>query len=167
MPASDFHLYSAFLDQRQNGLFPGLKTVRILASSFGVNALNRTYYCHLRLYGEDNTTWSGNIVKAHIRWIWQRAWDARNEFYNAFLISCPMLQQFSKRVAVFVSQNQHCIASSDVNFMEVFDTPSDALSENSTLHLEPSNIKFALDSRKKPLVTIQDCRVREGTCLFG
>jgi hypothetical protein len=89
--SGDFHIFSAYIDRRKNGLFPdsAAGTIRIIASSFDIGPLNRTYFCHFRNYDQRRTRWAGGIIKAHVRWIWQRAWDPRNEFYNAFLISCP------------------------------------------------------------------------------
>jgi hypothetical protein len=89
----DLHIFSAYLDRRPTKLLQGHSPiVRIISSAFGTIPLNQTYFCHVRFYADEEGEYTENVVKATVQWIWQRAWDPRNEFYNAFLISCPLAE---------------------------------------------------------------------------
>uniref|UniRef100_A0A914I4P8 Glycosyltransferase family 92 protein n=1 Tax=Globodera rostochiensis TaxID=31243 RepID=A0A914I4P8_GLORO len=91
------YVYSAYLDERTNSIFPGKPSVQVLSSSFGILPLH--------------WAWDGTVVRARVRWIWQRAWDPRTEFYNPFLFTCPMPStNLGNNVEslVLISRNSFC-----------------------------------------------------------
>ncbi|KAF7637507.1 Glycosyltransferase family 92 protein, partial [Meloidogyne graminicola] len=151
----NIYLFSAYLDKRINNY-----NIRIIASSYGINLINNktnnnNYYCHFHFSKEKekgNGYWSSNIiVEANILWIWQRAWDPRNEFYNNFIITCPKVynEDYYKDTisSVYISKSNYCILpNSKINFMEItkenLNIPQ--INENSVIGIKPENIKIAV-----------------------
>ncbi|KAI1708016.1 glycosyltransferase family 92 domain-containing protein [Ditylenchus destructor] len=86
----EIYLYSAYLDGRRNSLFPEAKfSIQVLVSTFGeLSNRSGAYLCHI--YRRESNGLEKMVVEAHIRIIWQKAWDPRTSFYNAFLITCPI-----------------------------------------------------------------------------
>ena len=82
-----FHMFSAFLDHRNNSLFPStssiqvaaflitfliLLVVQVLASVFGELVDDKRILCHL--YSQPQFGSRKSVVKAHVRMVWQKAW---------------------------------------------------------------------------------------------
>lgn len=63
---------------------------------------NETFYCHIFAQNGQKS-----LVQAHLRIIWQTAWDPRTSFYNPYLISCgipawmDMNSNFSVAISVY------------------------------------------------------------------
>ncbi|KAI6192409.1 Glycosyltransferase family 92 protein [Aphelenchoides bicaudatus] len=86
-----WYLFSAFEDRRRNSLYPNLWTsIQILASTYHVvDETSENWYCHIVTAENHNLR-----VQAHFRLIWQRAWDPRLTFYNPYLITCGLPNDF-------------------------------------------------------------------------
>lgn len=56
-----------------------------MASTYHVVQEDERWYCHV--LNADNQTIR---IRAHFRLIWQRAWDPRLTFYNPYLITCGL-----------------------------------------------------------------------------
>lgn len=60
------------------------------------------------------------IFFRHLRWIWQQAWDPRKEFFNAYLITCPVPNDFAKKsntsdLYVKISKNSFVNCRNELN----------------------------------------------------
>uniref|UniRef100_A0A915E7C3 Glycosyltransferase family 92 protein n=1 Tax=Ditylenchus dipsaci TaxID=166011 RepID=A0A915E7C3_9BILA len=112
------HVFSAYLDERPNSLFPVIWSVQILASSFGDSDDKEPFYCHIFF---DQKDWSKKVVvKPHFRMVWQKAWDPRSSFYNAFLVTCPIPKDQSNSAASYVAiSHQYCGSSQILNLTKV------------------------------------------------
>nr|CAD2183630.1 unnamed protein product [Meloidogyne enterolobii] len=143
----DFYLFSAYIDKRN------FNKIRIISSSFkNINLIkNNKYYCHFHQFNKNikkDGYWANNIiVEANIQWIWQRAWDPRNEFYNTFIITCPKVFEDFETTAVYISKNNFCILpNSKINFIEINKELNNYLlkEEESVVGIKPENIKIAV-----------------------
>uniref|UniRef100_A0A914I1C8 Glycosyltransferase family 92 protein n=1 Tax=Globodera rostochiensis TaxID=31243 RepID=A0A914I1C8_GLORO len=151
------YVYSAYLDERTNSIFPGKPSVQVLSSSFGTFPLQNAYYCHFRHYispfnDDKSWAWDGTVVRARVRWIWQRAWDPRTEFYNPFLFTCPMPStNLGNNVEslVLISRNSFCVKSGEgvgiANFTQITKpAKSSIITEQSVFGIRPDRIKIAV-----------------------
>ncbi|KAL3107576.1 hypothetical protein niasHT_013225 [Heterodera trifolii] len=149
-------VYSAYLDGRKNSVFSNWPSVQVLISSFGIVPLNHTFYCHFRhyLYQTDvaKWVWQGTVVRAHVRWIWQRAWDPRTEFYNTFLITCPMTtKNLEEEIDSFIliSRNSFCVNSDQsigmANFTKIIKPNKNlVITDQSVFGVQAGQIKIAV-----------------------
>uniref|UniRef100_A0A914I213 Glycosyltransferase family 92 protein n=1 Tax=Globodera rostochiensis TaxID=31243 RepID=A0A914I213_GLORO len=150
------YVYSAYLDERTNSIFPGKPSVQVLSSSFGTFPLQNAYYCHFRHYispfnDDKSWAWDGTVVRARVRWIWQRAWDPRTEFYNPFLFTCPMPStNLGNNVEslVLISRNSFCVKSGEgvgiANFTQITKpAKSSIITEQSVFGIRPDRIKHS------------------------
>lgn len=71
---------------------------------------------------KNNNIKYSTIVPAFIRQIWQRGWDPRNSFYNAFIITCPLPYKWEIYNFVTISTKK-CCSASNLKFIEISKTP--------------------------------------------
>lgn len=88
-------------------------------SSRKYNSTN--FYCYLSLFNSLNDDITTTVkVPAHIRRIWQRGWDPRDTFYNAFLITCPLPLNYDQKIFNFVAiSRRNCCAIKKLKFIEI------------------------------------------------
>ncbi|CAJ0598043.1 unnamed protein product [Cylicocyclus nassatus] len=89
------YLYNAYLDTRQNSLYPWNDAIQILSMSF--RTLRHKVYCNI--YDEKRYA----VVEGYVREIWQRGWDPRDRFYIPNLITCPIPKRFKSSKELYVS----------------------------------------------------------------
>lgn len=88
-PSSNFQLllYSAYMDRRENSLFPDVNSVQVI--SMTKRRGNQTeVFC--QFFDEGDFLNRTAVVRGHIREIWHRLWDPREGFYMPALITCPI-----------------------------------------------------------------------------
>uniref|UniRef100_A0A1I7RWI9 Glycosyltransferase family 92 protein n=1 Tax=Bursaphelenchus xylophilus TaxID=6326 RepID=A0A1I7RWI9_BURXY len=83
-------LESPFIALRRLVAAGDLVRCKVIASTFYVVDDSERWYCHIR-----NSDGEMLRVRAHFRLIWQRAWDARRTFYNPYLITCALPNDFT------------------------------------------------------------------------
>ncbi|KAI6204662.1 hypothetical protein M3Y94_00702100 [Aphelenchoides besseyi] len=112
---SRWWLFSAYEDRRSNSLFPKLRTsIQILASTFHVVRDDENWFCHI-VNRYDQTL----RVRAHFRLIWQRAWDPRLTFYNPYLITCGLPNDFEVTGGAAVTLKGKRCPNSNTTFLPI------------------------------------------------
>ncbi|KAI6218856.1 Glycosyltransferase family 92 protein [Aphelenchoides fujianensis] len=108
-------LFSAYEDRRPNSLYSVLRTsIQIIASTYHVVAEDERWYCHV-VNRYDQTL----RVRAHFRLIWQRAWDPRLTFYNPYLITCGLPNDFDVSGGAAVSLKGKRCPNENTTFVPV------------------------------------------------
>uniref|UniRef100_A0A183CC12 Glycosyltransferase family 92 protein n=1 Tax=Globodera pallida TaxID=36090 RepID=A0A183CC12_GLOPA len=116
------YVYSAYLDERTNSIFPGMPSVQVLSSSFGTLTLQYAYYCHFRHYispFDDDKRW---------------AWDGTNNVESLVLIS----------------RNSFCVKSEEgvgiANFTKITKPAKSCsiITDQSVFGIRPDRIKIAV-----------------------
>ncbi|CAD5230527.1 unnamed protein product [Bursaphelenchus okinawaensis] len=146
-----WYLYSAYEDIRSNSLYPKLKSViQIIASTYFVVDDQERWYCHIR-----NVNGEMLRVRAHFRLIWQRAWDSRRTFYNPYLITCALPNDYViYKGAVVMLRGRKCPSFNEtflnVNLVknaEMFeDNNSFKMAKPPVFHHKSQNIVKIVDS---------------------
>uniref|UniRef100_A0A915I0Z8 Glycosyltransferase family 92 protein n=1 Tax=Romanomermis culicivorax TaxID=13658 RepID=A0A915I0Z8_ROMCU len=116
---NDIYLFGAYFDRRFDQRTPAASSfVRILGVIW--NKLDLNVYCHIWWQDDDKPI----VVKAISRLIWLEHWDPRHTFYNAYLFSCPLADNFQTEkmgAPAFVSLTSEKCATILSNLLTIYD----------------------------------------------